>query len=111
MSVPDPSFENATRDFADGGWVVTLLGAAGVLVDMLLSDKEYPLSIWVRRTVAGVLTGIICYYSLHPLDMNPLTKSVLMCCSGALAPELLVRLRLFVKHSKPDEQPKKKKRR
>lgn len=91
MATSDPSFQDAARDFRAGGWIVSILGIAGGLVDLLLSEKHRSAVFWVKRTIAGGLTGVIMYFALHPIEMNALYKSVAMCVSGALAPELLKR--------------------
>lgn len=92
----DPSFESATKDFVKGGWIVSVLGVAGGLVDLLLSDKDRPWIFWVKRSIAGGLTGVIMYFALHSVEMDPLYKSIAMCVSGALAPELLKKAREHV---------------
>lgn len=95
MSTTDPDFQSAIADFKRGGWIVSFLGLAGATVSMLLG-KRRPWGIWAKRIVAGFLTGIIMYFTLHGVDINPLTKSVLMCTCGAIAPELLNGLRAWV---------------
>lgn len=92
----DPSFENATKDFIRGGWIVSILGIAGGLIDLLLSEKCKPWVFWVKRSIAGGLTGVVMYFALHPIEMNALYKSIAMCVSGALAPDLLKKAREHV---------------
>lgn len=96
MTSTDPDFQSAIADFKRGGWIVSLLGLAGATVSMLLSEKKKPWVVWTKRIVAGGLTGVIMFFALHGVEMNPLTKSVLMCACGAVAPELLNALRGWV---------------
>lgn len=88
MSSSDPDFQQAFLDFKKGGWIVSMLGLAGGLVAMLLSEEHHPKVVWFKRILAGGLTGVIMFFSLHGVDMNPLYKSVLMCASGSVALEL-----------------------
>lgn len=97
MSSPDPDFHSAIADFKRGGWIVSLLGLVGGTVAMLLSNKKRPWLMWVKRIVAGGLTGVIMFFALHGVEMNPMVKSVLMCSCGAVAPELYEALKNAVK--------------
>lgn len=88
MSVPDPDLAQAALDFKKGGWIVSLLGVAGALIKMLLSEHEYSWVVWVKRAIAGGLTGVIVYFALHGSDIDQLYKSIILSSSGAVAPML-----------------------
>lgn len=104
----DPTFSEAARDFRSGGWVVSLLGAAGAILNLLLSKHSFPASVWVKRALAGVFAGIICYFSLHSAPINGLLKSVIMCTAGSLTPELLERARQMISTKYRNGKKKKK---
>lgn len=88
MSAPDPDFAAAAVDFKKGGWLVSLLGVAGALIRLLLSDKTSHWVVWVKHAIAGGLTGIVVYFALHGASIDPLYKSVILSSSGAVAPRL-----------------------
>ena len=111
MNSSDPNFTQATEDLKRGGWIVMCLGSAGMLARMMLSDKHYPWMVWIKRAIAGAFVGLIMYFSLYGVDMNPLYKSVLMCSCGAVAPELLQLLKRNVKATKTIKGYEKKKKR
>lgn len=108
MASTDPDLAGAAADFKKGGWIVSLLGLAGATVSMLLNEKKKPWVFWFKRIVAGGLTGVIMYFTLHGANIDPLIKAVLMCTCGAVVPELLRRLRGWVNGY---EKPRTKKRR
>ena len=85
----DPDFARAADDFKRGGWVVSLLGGAGMLARMLLTDGEHPLIYWLRKIIAGAIVGVIVYFALHGTEMSGLHKSVIMSTAGAGSPELM----------------------
>lgn len=85
----DPDFVQAADDFKRGGWVVSLLGGAGMLARMLLTDEEHPLIYWLRKIIAGAIVGVIVYFALHGTEMSGLHKSVIMSTAGAGSPELM----------------------
>jgi hypothetical protein len=88
MSSPDPDFVQAAADFKRGGWLVALLGVAGALVRLLLSEDKLKWVCWVKHAIAGGLTGVVVYFALHGTDIDPLYKSVIYSSSGAIAPRL-----------------------
>jgi hypothetical protein len=85
----DPNFGAALEDFKRGGWIVSILGGAGMLARMLLEDEQHPIRFWVAKILAGVIVGVICYFALWGTDISGLYKSIIMSTAGAGAPELL----------------------
>lgn len=88
MTPTDPDFTQAAIDFRKGGWVVALLGTAGAIVRIILSDQKRGWVYWVKHAIAGGITGVIVYFALHPVGMDPLYKSVILSSSGAITPRL-----------------------
>ena len=86
---PDQSFLAATEDFKRGGWIVTLLGGAGMLARMLLTDQSSPLIVWIRKCMAACIIGVLCYFALHQVVMPQIYKSILMSVAGMASPELM----------------------
>lgn len=89
----DPDFARAAEDFKRGGWIVSLLGGAGMLARMLLTDESHPLIFWIRKIIAGAIVGIIVYFALHGTELSGLHKSVIMSTAGAGSPELMEYIR------------------
>ena len=89
MTSTDPDFAQAAEDFRRGGWIVSLLGGAGMLARMLLTDESHPLVFWIRKVIAGAIVGIIVYFALHGTEMSGLNKSIIMSTAGAGSPELM----------------------
>jgi hypothetical protein len=88
-TTPDQSFLAATEDFKRGGWIVTLLGGAGMLARMLLTDQSSPLIVWIRKCFAACIIGVLCYFALHQVVMPQIYKSILMSVAGMASPELM----------------------
>jgi hypothetical protein len=85
----DPDFARTAEDFKQGGWVVSLLGGAGMLARMLLDDEAHPVAFWIRKILAGAIVGVIVYFALHGTSMSGLNKSIIMSTAGAGSPELM----------------------
>jgi hypothetical protein len=88
MTPPDPDLSAAAADFKRGGWIVSLLGALGMMARMILTDERQPVVVWIKRVVAGGIVGVLMYFALHGSDIDPLYKSILFSVSGAIAPDL-----------------------
>ena len=89
----EPDFVAAAEDFKKGGWIVSLLGGAGMLARMLLDDESHPLIFWIRRIIAGAIVGVLAYFALWSADIDGLKKSIIMTTAGAGSPELMEWLR------------------
>lgn len=85
----DPNFGAALDDFKRGGWIVSILGGAGMIARLLLDDEHHPVRFWIARVIAGTIVGIICYFALWGTEMSGIYKSVIMSTAGAGAPELM----------------------
>lgn len=93
MTTTDPDFAAAAQDFKRGGWVVSLLGGAGMLARMLLTDESHPVIYYLRKIIAGAIVGVIIYFSLYGTSISGLNKSIIMSTAGAGAPEIMENIR------------------
>jgi hypothetical protein len=110
----NPDFGAAADDFKRGGWVVSLLGGAGMLARMLITDQSSPLIIWIRKTIAAGIIGVIVYFALHSVDISGLYKALILAFSGMASPEvveLVVSKVNNAKNQKPEKPKPKRKRR
>jgi hypothetical protein len=88
MNSPDPDFVKAADDFKQGGWIVALLGVAGALLRLLISEERYNWVCWAKKLIAGGLVGILLYFALHGTGIDPLYKSIILSSGGAISPQL-----------------------
>lgn len=110
----NPDFGAAAEDFKRGGWVVSLLGGAGMLARMLITDQSSKLIVWVRKTTAAGIIGVIVYFALHSVDISGLYKALILAFSGMASPEvveLVVSKVNNAKNQKPEKPKPKRKRR
>ena len=84
----DPDWANAIADFKKGGWMVALIGGAGVLVRILVSDDKKGWIFGVQRICAGTIMGVITYFALYGISIDPIYKSAIYATSGAFSPEI-----------------------
>lgn len=110
----NPDFGAAADDFKRGGWIVSLLGGAGMLARMLITDQTSPAIIWARKICAAGIIGVIVYFALHGVDMSGLYKALIMSLSGMASPEVVELVITKVNNAKKppnQEKPKPKRKR
>lgn len=98
MSAPDPDFQSALDEFKKGGWIVSLLGAAGAIVAILSDEKSYPWAYYVKKIIAGGLMGVIMFFAMHNADISPFIKSLVMCMSGAVSLDIYKLTKRIIKN-------------
>lgn len=111
MANNDPDLANALADFKRGGWIVSLFGGAGMLARMLLTDQNSTIIVWIRKTLAGSIIGVLAYFAIWGQPISGIYKAIILSVSGAISPELLERAILTAKGYKNNERrtPKKRK--
>ena len=85
--VEDDLMRNA-ESLRQGGWIVSVLGAAGSLCRLLLTNEELPVAIWFRRVLAGAIVGILSFFVIHG-RIEPLNEAIFYAVCGTAAPELV----------------------
>jgi hypothetical protein len=80
-------FQSALADFKQGGWLIAILGAAGMAARMLLTDRNSTLIQWIRRITAGAIVGVLAFFATHGSELSPFYKSIICSTAGAIAPE------------------------
>ena len=108
----DPDFARAADDFKRGGWIVSLLGGAGMLARMLITDQTSKAIVWVRKIVAAGIIGIIVYFGIHGVEISGLYKALILSFSGLVSPEIVELAITKVNNAKgKTDKPSKKRRR
>jgi len=105
---PNDDLLNAARDLKQGGWIVSILGMAGALCRLLLTDEHLPLIIWIRRIVAGGIVGVLGYFVVHG-RIEPLYEALFYSVCGTCAPELIeIARRRLLNHVTQETKSKRK---
>ena len=93
---PDPNIGKTMEDLKDGGWIVAVLGALGAFCRLLISDESHHWVVWIRRTIAGAIMGVLGYFAVHGL-VPPIYEAMIYSVIGTFSHEVLdvVRRRLL----------------
>jgi hypothetical protein len=108
MSPTSPDYAQAADDFKRGGWIVSLLGGAGMLARMLITDQSSRAIIWIRKILAAGIIGIITYFALHSVEIAGIYKALILAFSCMASPEVVELIVSKVNNAKDKEKPKPK---
>lgn len=98
------------KEFLTGGWLVALIGAAGMIARLLTDDTKTTLRQQIQRILAAAICSTIAWFILESTDFSSLTKAVTYGIIGVISPEILQALtHLAKKFAKNPEKFLKKK--
>ena len=77
--------------FLNGGWVVLLIGGAGMIARLITSknEEDKTLSQVVRNISASMITSLIAWFILEQFQIDPMYKAITYGLVGLNSPELL----------------------
>lgn len=87
-------YDEFIEAFKKAGWIMAILGGAGMLMRLVFTNEKFVMSIWVKKIVAASIVGLLVFFTLHGVEIEDIYKSVICSISGSFAPELFD----FVKH-------------
>jgi hypothetical protein len=77
------------KEFLTGGWLVALIGAAGMIARLLTDDTKTTLRQQIQRILAAAICATIAWFILESTDFSSLTKAVIYGIIGVISPEIL----------------------
>lgn len=81
-------YDEFIEAFKKAGWIMAILGGAGMLMRLIFTNEKFVMSIWLKKIVAASIVGLLVFFSLHEIDIDDIYKSVICSVSGSFAPEL-----------------------
>lgn len=83
------NLEDFIPRFLKGGWIVALIGAAGMIARLVVSEEEASISQTVRNIVAAMIASTIAWFILEQFEINSMIKAITYGLVGLNSPELL----------------------
>ena len=77
--------------FLNGGWVVLLIGAAGMIARLVTSNtpEETSANSIVKNIMAAMITSLLAWFILEQFEINSLYKALIYGLGGLNSPEIL----------------------
>jgi hypothetical protein len=83
------SLEDFIPKFLKGGWIVSLIGASGMVARLVVSEEETPVNQMIRNIAAAMIASSISWFIMEQFEMNSMIKAVIYGLVGLNSPELL----------------------
>jgi uncharacterized protein (DUF697 family) len=81
--------EDIIPEFIKGGWIVTLIGASGMVARLVVSEEENNLQSVIKNIVAAMIASTIAWFILEQFEINSMIKAITYGLVGLNSPELL----------------------
>jgi hypothetical protein len=83
------NLEEFIPKFIKGGWIVTLIGAAGMIARLVVSEEESNANSVLKNISAAMIASSISWFILEQFEINSMFKALAYGLVGLNSPELL----------------------
>jgi hypothetical protein len=82
-------FKSLMREFMDGGWIIPIIGAAGMVARMLTYKGAYSIRTFIRNVVAASILSGILWFVLQDAPISDFIKAISYGVVGVVSPEII----------------------
>lgn len=75
------------KEFLEGGWLVAIIGAAGMIARLLSDDTKATFASQIKKIIIASICSVIAWFLLENVDINSLIKAVIYGVIGVISPE------------------------
>ena len=86
------------REFINGGWIIPLIGAAGMCARLLTASKHYTLIEQFKNILSAAIASVIAWFILEQTDISSLYKAMTYGIIGVVSPEIIGGIIKIAKH-------------
>lgn len=77
------------KEFLEGGWIIPLVGAAGMLARLLTAKKQYTIIEQLKNIVSAAIASAIAWFILEQVDISSFYKAIIYGVVGVVSPEII----------------------
>jgi hypothetical protein len=77
------------REFINGGWIIPLIGAAGMFARLLTAKKQYTILEQFKNILSAAIASTIAWFILEQTDISSLYKAITYGIIGVVSPEII----------------------
>lgn len=81
--------DNFIANFLNGGWVVLLIGAAGMVARLVTTNEEQSGSDIVKKMISSMIASLISWFVMEQFEMNSMYKAIAYGLVGLNSPEII----------------------
>jgi hypothetical protein len=77
------------REFINGGWIIPLIGAAGMLARLMTATKQYTIIEQLKNILSAAIASSIAWFILEQTDISSFYKAITYGIIGVVSPEII----------------------
>jgi hypothetical protein len=77
------------REFINGGWIIPLIGAAGMFARLLTASKQYTTLEQFKNILSAAIASSIAWFILEQTDISSFYKAITYGIIGVVSPEII----------------------
>ena len=77
------------HSFIDGGWLVLIVGMAGMMARLALFSGKVTLAYCIKNLIAAMFCSCITWFILEEIKIHFMYKAIIYTLAGLDAPELM----------------------
>jgi uncharacterized membrane protein YeaQ/YmgE (transglycosylase-associated protein family) len=81
--------ENFIKNFLDGGWVVLMIGAAGMVARLVTTNEQQSSGEVVKKMISSMIASLIAWFVMEQFTMDSMYKAVAYGLVGLNSPEII----------------------
>lgn len=81
--------ENFVKKFLDGGWVVLLIGAAGMIARLVTTNENQSATDVIKKMISSMIASLIAYFIMEQFEMDAMYKAIAYGLVGLNSPEII----------------------
>ena len=81
--------DNFVSHFLDGGWVVLLIGAAGMVARLVTTNEEQSSSDVFKKMLSSMIASLIAWFIMEQFEVDSMYKAVAYGLVGLNSPEII----------------------
>jgi hypothetical protein len=86
------------KEFLEGGWVIPLVGAAGMLARLMTAKKQYTIIEQLKNIISAAIAAAIAWFILEQVDISSFYKAITYGIVGVISPEIINGIIKLAKH-------------
>lgn len=75
--------------FIDGGWVVLLIGAAGMIARLVTTNEEQSAGEISKKMISSMIASLIAWFIMEQFSMDSMYKAIAYGLVGLNSPEII----------------------
>jgi uncharacterized membrane protein YeaQ/YmgE (transglycosylase-associated protein family) len=81
--------KNIIKNFLDGGWVVLLIGSAGMIARLVTTNEEQSGVDVFKKILSSMIASLIAYFIMEQFEVDAMYKALAYGLVGLNSPEII----------------------